>query len=63
MFWSLKNNNSHVILMSNTNNGSRSIAKMTGLLMGVNAEDCKNVSVGSLLEEVVKVLKTGGKAD
>lgn len=31
--------------------------------MGVNAEDCKNVSVGSLLEEVVKVLKTGGKAD
>lgn len=49
--------------MSNTNNGSRSIAKMTGLLMGVNAEDCKNVSVGSLLEEVVKVLKTGGKAD
>ena len=61
--WSLKNNNSHIILLSSFHNGSRSIAKMAGILMGIETEDCKNISVGSLLEQVVKVLKTGGKAD
>ena len=36
---------------------------MAAYLLNISVDDCKDTSVESLLEEVVKVLKTGGKAD
>ena len=63
LFWSLKKNNSHIIIVSSFNNGSRTLAKMASMLLELEVGDCKNASVTTLLEEVVKVLKIGGKTD
>lgn len=63
LFWSLKGNHSHVIILSQPSNGCRALAKMTGWLLNIGSNDFTKVSVGGLLEEIVKVLKTGGKVD
>jgi hypothetical protein len=49
LYWALKGNHSHAILVSNFNNGCRTIAKMAGWLLDIGVNDFKNTSVGGLL--------------
>lgn len=63
ILWSLKGNNSHIILLSALKNGCHSIAKISGWLLKIGTIELQRFGVNGLLEEVVKVLKTGGKVD
>ena len=63
LFWTLTGNHSHVLTLSHPSNGCRSLAKMAGWLLNLSPNDLTNTPVSILLEEVVKVLKTGGKVD
>ena len=61
--WILKNNNSHVVILSSISNGCKSMARMAGRLIGITVNQLKNINISGVLEDVVKVLKTGGKID
>ena len=63
MYWTFKNHHSHLILITHQQYGCKSFAKMVGILMNITTNDIKNMSVSTLLEDVVKVLKTGGKIE
>jgi hypothetical protein len=59
----LKGNSSHLVLLSSIKNGCHSLAKMSGWLLKIGTIELQQIGVNGLLEEVVKVLKTGGKVD
>jgi hypothetical protein len=63
ILWTLKANNSHIILLSSIKNGCHSLAKISGWLLKIGIIELQQIGVNGLLEEVVKVLKTGGKID
>lgn len=49
LVWALKGNHSHVIVLSNRRNGSKSIAKMGGWLLNLSSNDYTKMPVGKLL--------------
>lgn len=61
--WSLRGNTTHLILVTNSRYSCNSFAKIAGWLMKIQVIDLETLGVNGLLEEVVKVLKTGGKVD
>lgn len=63
MLWCLKANHSHVILLSKVKSGCHTVAKISGWLLKIGVMELKQMGVDGLLEEVVKILKTGGKVD
>ena len=59
----MKGNQGNAILVGQPGSGSRTLAKMAGWLLNITINDLSKKSVSSLLEDVIKVLKTGGKVD
>jgi len=50
LYWAIKGNNSHVVLISNIKSGCRTLAKMTGWLIGIGIMELTNIGVEGLLE-------------
>lgn len=63
LIWAIKGYSSHLILLSSSNSGSSLFAKMTSWLSGIGVQYLSTMGYDSILEEVVKILKTGGKVD
>lgn len=49
LFWALKGNNAHVVIVSNRRNGSKSLAKMASWLLNLSSNDYTKMAVGKLL--------------
>lgn len=49
LYWAMKGSNSHVILISGTRSGSRTLAKMTAWLIGIGNIEIATVGVEGLL--------------
>jgi hypothetical protein len=58
-----KGNNCHIVLLGSIKYGYHSLAKMGGWLLKIGTIELQQIGVNGLLEEVIKVLKTGGKFD